>query len=78
MSDRFYLQSVRVLKPIDFAEAKILAQRQIKNSAKTFYSDTDDYYEFRNLSASRFIQKTLIVKPLSDKVSVVYGLLKDH
>ena len=78
MSDKFYLQSVRVQKPIDFAEAKILAQRQIKNSAKTFYSDTDDYYEFRNLSASRFVRKTLIVKPLSDKVSVVYGLLKDH
>ena len=77
MSDKFYLQSVRVQKPIDFAEAKILAQRQIKNSAKTFYSDKGDYYEFRNISASRFVRKTLITKPLSDKVSVVYGLLKE-
>ena len=75
-SDTFYLQSVHVSKPIEYVEAKILAQRHIKNSAKTFYSDEPDYYEFRNISAARFAKKSLIAKPVSDKVTLVYGLLK--
>ena len=74
--DTFYLQSVQVSKPIEYVEAKVLAQRHIKNSAKTFYSDEPGYYEFRNISASRFVRKSLINKPVSDKVTLVYGLLK--
>ena len=74
--DTFYLQSVRVSKPMEYVEAKVLAQRYIKNTAKTFYSDKPDYYEFRNLAVSRFVRKTLINKPVTDKVTLVYGLLK--
>lgn len=73
--EKLFLQSVIVKKPIDFMEARRIAQTILKKTSKTFYEETKESYRFRNIPKTRFKPKSYVTKVVNEKVSLVLGHL---
>jgi hypothetical protein len=70
-----YLQAVIIRKPVSLEDAKRWSQFYIQNYKRTFYTENDEEYEFRNIFKNRF--SCLKRKRINDVVLVVYGTIKD-
>jgi hypothetical protein len=74
--EKVYLHAVVVKKPTPLALARLKAQRIIKNKNKTFYTETEDSFRFRNLPERYF--KDLTTKVIDDEISIITGHAKDE
>jgi len=52
-----------------------MAQDVIKDKKKTYYTITDDFYEFRNIPKSKFNPKSYQIKVVGE-TRLLYGNLK--
>lgn len=73
--EKLYLQAVVVKKPISLALARLRAQGFIRNKDKTFYTETDESFRFRNLPKQRF--KDFVSKKINDEITLVLGNLNE-
>lgn len=72
-----YLQTVIVKKPIGLLEAFNMAQKFIRNRKKKYVVEKEDSYHFRNLPARNFKKDSFRSKVVDDKITLVFGHLKD-
>lgn len=75
--EKLYLQAVIVKKPVGMVEAFNMAQKFIRDRKKKFMRETEDSYRFRNMPEKRFKGKSFRSKVIDDKVTLVFGHLKD-
>ena len=72
-----YLHAVVIKKEVGIKEAMKMAADIIKDKHKTFFRETQDSYRFRNIPKTQFDVKSFRTKKINDKVSLVFGHLKD-
>lgn len=70
-----YLHAVIVTKTMPLALARLKAQNFIKNKRKTYYSETEDSFRFRNIPKQQF--RDFITKKINDEISLVLGHLNE-
>jgi hypothetical protein len=68
-----YLQSVIVKKPMLLGLARKKAKAIIQTKHRRFVRETNEHYIFRNLPEKNFNPEKLIIKKISDTVSIIYG-----
>jgi hypothetical protein len=66
------LQTVVIHKPIDFIIAKEYAEHFVGDHK--YYRETSDSFRFRNIPKQKFSE--FRSKPISDKITLIYGKLK--
>jgi hypothetical protein len=74
----YYLQAVIVRKPISLEDAKTWSQHYIKNYKRTYYTESNECYTFRNLAKVYFVKDSLKFKKINDVVTLVYGTLTQN
>lgn len=75
--DKQYLHAVVIQKPMPLALARLKAQRFIRKSRKTYFTETETDYRFRNLPKTYFAD--FEVKPIDEEITLVVGhLLKKY
>ena len=76
-NDKLYLHVVIIKKPVDLDDAEEIARKIIKDKNKTFYRETDDSYRFRNIPKTRFKLDSFVSKVINEKLTLIFGKLKD-
>jgi len=71
----YYLQSVLIRDDMEFECAKKWSQYYIRNFKRKYYTNTNGWYEFRNIFKKRF--SWLKKKHINTRVVLVYGAIKE-
>ena len=75
--EKQYLHAVVIKKPMPLALARLKAQRFIRKSRKTYFTETETDYRFRNLPKTYFSDFQTNV--IDDEITLVVGhLLKKY
>jgi hypothetical protein len=73
--DNYALHAVIIKKPFDLDKAKEEAKQFIKD--KEYFRETSTSYRFRNIPKQRFVKSKYRTKKVNDKISLIYGKLKE-
>jgi len=65
-------------KSVPELEAFSMAQKVIKNLNRTYYRETKDSWRFRNIPRTRFIPSSYVSRVINDKMTMIFGHLKDE
>lgn len=73
--DNYALHAVIIKKPIELEKAKEEAKQFIKD--KEYFRETSTSYRFRNIPKQKFLKSKYRTKKINDKISLIYGKLKE-